>query len=279
MDEDSPEDVVTDLLGAAQYGDQSLGRTILGPAEKVAAYQREDLLAYRAKHYCPRDAVLSVCGNFELEELKELAQRYFGSWVNELPPYTIPVQEPRIGVQLFRNKDIEQTHLCLGWPGLAYEDPALTSLNAAVSILGGAMTSRLFQRIREELGAAYTIYSFTNTYEMCGTMGVYAAVNPFSVQQVLGEIDREVTRFLKDGITEQEFRDTKTQMRAGLLMGLESPGGRMQAMGRALLLRGRVLTLEERIAMMDAVTRDSIMEAARSRMSYEPCIALLGRGA
>ena len=111
---------------------------------------------------------------------------------------------------------------------------------------------------------------------MCGTVGVYAGVNPASVQQVLGEIRREIDRFVKDGITEREYRDTMTQMRAGLLMGLESPGGRMQSMGRALLLRNRVLTLQERVAMIDAVTPETIMDSARKALTAEPCIALLG---
>ena len=240
MDEDSPEDVVTDMLAEVMYTGQSMGRTILGPAEKIAAYTRSDLAAYRSRHYCPRDAVLAVCGNFDTAELRTMAEKYFGSWHNDLPPYASPALNCGSGRLLLRSKDIEQSHICLGWPGLSYTDERLTSLQAASSILGGTMTSRLFQRIREELGAAYSIYTFTNTYEMGGSFGIYAGVNASAVERVLGEIRGEVDRFLRDGITEREFRDTKTQMRAGMLMGLESPGNRMQRLGRSLLLQNRV---------------------------------------
>ena len=141
------------------------------------------------------------------------------------------------------------------------------------------MSSRLFQRIREDLGLAYSVYSYPNSYEGVGTFGIYAGVSPQNTQLVLKEIRTELDRFLQDGMTEKEFRDSVTQLRAGYLMGLESPGGRMQGMGRSTLLRGRPSTHEETIARIEGLTMERVMDAARRALSQQPCIAMVGKGA
>ena len=146
-------------------------------------------------------------------------------------------------------------------------------------VLGGAMSSRLFQRIREDLGLAYSVYSYPNTYEGVGTFGIYAGVNPKNAELVLEEIRTELNRFLTDGMTDKEFRDSVTQLRAGYLMGLESPGGRMQGMGRSTLLRGRPTTHEETIARIEGLTMERVMDTARRVLTQQPCIAMVGKGA
>ena len=279
MDEDSPEDLAADLMSATIFGEQSLGMPILGPAEQVAAYTRQHLADYRARRYDPKQAVLAISGNYDPERIEALCARYFGDWQSEGTPEGMTEQRPLTGKTGIRVKDIEQTHLCLGYPGLAYNAKGQCELNAVCGILGGAMSSRLFQRIREEMGACYTIYSYTNSYETCGTFGIYAGVNPQNAKPVLLEIRREIDRLLRDGITEKELRDTRTQMRAGLLMSLESPGSRMQSMGRSLLLRDRLISTEERVAVMEAMTKDSVMEMAHRILSAEPCVALVGPNA
>ena len=141
------------------------------------------------------------------------------------------------------------------------------------------MSSRLFQRIREELGMAYSIYTYPNSYRGCGTFAVYAGVSPKNGEKVLEEIRSELKRLLDDGIAEKEFLAGKQQLRSGYLLGLESPGSRMQAMGRGLLLLGKSITPAETIARIERVTLDDVMAKAREILTQEPCITVVGKGA
>ena len=141
------------------------------------------------------------------------------------------------------------------------------------------MSSRLFQRIREDLGMAYSIYTYPNTYQGCGTFAVYAGVSPKNAERVLEETRRELDKLLHDGILEKEYRDAKQQLRCGYLMGLESPGSRMQAMGRMTLLLGKPSEPQETIEKIEAVTIEKVMDCARRILTAAPCIAVVGRGA
>ena len=154
MDEDSPEDLVHDLLSAAQFGQQAPGRPILGTAELVSAYTREDLLAFRRKHYGPKETVISLAGNYDPERVQALMEQYFGAWQNELSPLAMPRWTVHTGVNSLREKDTEQMHICMGFPGEGFGGPDVYPLAVVSGVLGGAMSSRLFQRIREDLGLA-----------------------------------------------------------------------------------------------------------------------------
>ena len=279
MDEDSPEDLVHDLLQSAQFGDQTPGQPILGPAEQVAAYTRDDLLAFRQKHYAPKETVVALAGNYAPEKVLTWVTQYFGGWENEIPPVETPDWHVLTGVNALREKDTEQMHICLGFPGKAYGTDGVYPLAVANNILGGAMSSRLFQRIREDLGLAYSVYSYPNTYKGVGTFGLYAGVSPKNAELVLNEIRTELKKFVDEGITEKEFRDSVTQLRSGYLMGLESPGARMQGLGRSTLLRGKPLSHEATLAAIEAVTIEKVMEVAREVLTAEPCIAIVGKGA
>ena len=279
MDEDSPEDLVHDLLQVAQFGEQSPGQPILGPAEQIAAYTRDDLLAFRKKHYAPKETVIALAGSYDPDKVLQWVTTYFGGWQNEIPPVETPDWHVLTGVNALREKDSEQMHICLGFPGAAYATDRVYPLAVANNILGGAMSSRLFQRIREDLGLAYSVYSYPNTYKGVGTFGLYAGVSPKNAELVLQEIRAELKKFVDEGITEKEFRDSITQLRAGYLMGLESPGARMQGLGRSTLLRGKPLSHEATLKAIEAVTMDKVMEVAREVLTQEPCIAIVGKGA
>ena len=279
MDEDSPEDLVHDLLQVAQFGEQSPGQPILGPAEQIEAYTREDLLAFRKKHYAPKETVIALAGSYDPDKVLQWVTTYFGDWENEIPPVETPDWHVLTGVNALREKDSEQMHICLGFPGAAYATDRVYPLAVANNILGGAMSSRLFQRIREDLGLAYSVYSYPNTYKGVGTFGLYAGVSPKNAELVLKEIRAELKKFLDEGITEKEFRDSVTQLRAGYLMGLESPGARMQGLGRSTLLRGKPLSHEATLSAIEAVTMDKVMEVAREVLTQPPCIAIVGKGA
>ena len=279
MDEDSPEDLVHDLLQSAQFGEQSPGQPILGPAEQIAAYTRDDLLNFRKKHYAPKETVIALAGSYDPDKVLEWVTSCFGGWENDIPPVETPEWQVRTGVNALREKDSEQMHICMGFPGAAYATDRVYPLAVANNILGGAMSSRLFQRIREDLGLAYSVYSYPNTYKGVGTFGLYAGVSPKNAELVLKEIRAELKRFLDEGITEKEFRDSVTQLRAGYLMGLESPGARMQGLGRSTLLRGKPLSHEATLNAIESVTMDKVMEVARETLTQEPCIAIVGKGA
>ena len=279
MDEDSPEDLVHDLLQSAQFGEQSPGQPILGPAEQIENYTRDDLLAFRKKHYAPKETVIALAGSYDPDKVLQWVTAYFGAWENEIPPVKTPDWQVMTGVTALREKDSEQMHICMGFPGAAYATDRVYPLAVANNILGGAMSSRLFQRVREDLGLAYSVYSYPNTYKGVGTFGLYAGVSPKNAELVLKEIRAELKRFLDEGITEKEFRDSVTQLRAGYLMGLESPGARMQSLGRSTLLRGKPLSHEATLNAIEAVTMEKVMEVAREVLTAEPCIAIVGKGA
>ena len=279
MDEDSPEDLVHDLLQVAQFGEQSPGQPILGPAEQIAAYTRDDLLAFRKKHYAPKETVIALAGSYDPDKVLAWVTQYFGGWENEIAPVETPDWHVLTGVNALREKDSEQMHICLGFPGAAYATDRVYPLAVANNILGGAMSSRLFQRIREDLGLAYSVYSYPNTYKGVGTFGLYAGVSPKNAELVLQEIRAELKTFVDEGITEKEFRDSVTQLRSGYLMGLESPGARMQGLGRSTLLRGKPLSHESTLKAIEAVTMERVMEVAREVLTAKPCIAIVGKGA
>ena len=279
MDEDSPEDLVHDMLQAAQFGEQSPGQPILGPADQIAAYTRDDLLNFRKKHYAPKETVVALAGNYDPDKVLAWVTEYFGGWENEIAPVETPDWQVLTGVNAIREKDTEQMHICMGFPGMAYGNEGVYPLAVANNILGGAMSSRLFQRIREDLGLAYSVYSYPNTYKGVGTFGLYAGVSPKNAELVLQEIRAELDKFVTEGITEKEFRDSVTQLRSGYLMGLESPGARMQGLGRSTLLRGKPLSHEATLAAIEAVTMEKVMEVARDVLTQDPCIAIVGKGA
>lgn len=279
MEEDSPEDVVHELLSRIQFGDQAAGMPILGPAEQIAAYTRDDLANYRARHYHPENCVVALAGNYDPEQVLALIQQYFGEWKKSGQRQTVPPMQPIPGQKAAKEKDTEQLHICLGYPGTFFGSDELYPMSVMNNLLGGAMSSRLFQKIREEMGMAYSIYTYPSTYVGCGTFAVYAGVSPKNGHAVLDETLRQLNLLCRDGVTEKEFREAKNQLRGSYLLGLESPGSRMQSMGRGQLHLDRCMTPEETVAKIEAVTIESVNAVARRIFSNAPCISVVGKQA
>ena len=279
MEEDSPEDVVHELLSRIQFGDQAAGMPILGPAEQIAAYTRDDLANYRARHYHPENCVVALAGNYDPEQVLALMQQYFGEWKKSGQRQTVPPMQPIPGQKAAKEKDTEQLHICLGYPGTFLGSDELYPMSVMNNLLGGAMSSRLFQKIREEMGMAYSIYTYPSTYVGCGTFAVYAGVSPKNGHAVLDETLRQLDLLCRDGVTEKEFREAKNQLRGSYLLGLESPGSRMQSMGRGQLHLDRCMTPEETVAKIEAVTIESVNAVARRIFSNAPCISVVGKQA
>lgn len=279
MVEDTPEDLVHDLLSQAQFGQQPLGMPILGPAERIRKYCREDLQTFQKAHYRPENVVVSIAGNYSLERLKELLEGAFGAWTGagatDMPGEMIPQSKS----MLYRDKDTEQVHICMGYPGKPMGHDDLYPVAVFNNILGGGMSSRLFQRVREELGMAYSIYSYPATYPNCGVLNLYAGTTPENARTVMEQMEIEVKKILQDGVTEKEFSQSKAQLKGSYILGLESASSRMQAIGRGELLLRHPPTPEETIAKIEAVTKADVLRVAKEILTVRPSVAVVGRNA
>jgi len=278
MVEDTPDDLVHELLADAQFSG-SLRCPILGPANLIRRYSREDMVRYWSRHYVPQNMVLAIAGNYEWDQFLELVNTYFDVFPNQQGE-EIPF-EPQYFVsgRIAKNKDTEQLHICLGYPGIESNCDDIYPLSVFNNALGGGMSSRLFQRIREELGMAYSVYSYASSYRGVGSFNIYAGTNPENGETVIRELQEQMALFLKEGMTDKEFRSAKAQLRGGFLLGLESSSGRMQSLGRGMLLFSKTRSPEEVIAKIDAVTLDSTMELARRLLNSDPSAAIVGKNA
>ncbi len=279
MAEDTPEDLVHEILMLANYGDQPVARPILGTAEKISGYRRENLADYWKCMYRPQNAVLSIAGNYDWAQVQALLEAHLGAWAPEgLRAHGCDTQSVA-PTCLAREKEIEQVHICLGFPGLSIGDPRNYELSLFNSVYGGAMSSRLFQKIREESGMAYTVYSYPNAYTDCGMLSVYAATNPDTAAQVYEQI-LEVTRaFAREGLTREEFNMAREQLKASFILGSESTSSRMQSNGRRMLLMNETRTESEVIDRVNAITFESANDLMRATLTAPHSLALVGKGA
>lgn len=277
MTDDSPEDVAYDLIASAMFGRQPLGQTILGPRELIASYTREDILAFRARHYSPMNTCVAIAGNFDLNQVKDLMAQRFGDWTGgagEIFPVNAVNQRPQT---LTADKDTEQAHICLGYRGKPLGDADAYPMAVFNSILGGGMSSRLFQRIREESAMAYSVYSAPSAYPHCGDFTIYAAVSPRNVKAVLAQIDEETSLLVREGATQEEFNMAKAQLKGGFILGQESAYNRMNSMGSNMALMNRVITTDETIRRIEAVTPEDVRRVAAETLSGSRSQAFVGK--
>jgi len=277
MTDDSPEDVAYDLIASAMFGKQPLGQTILGSRELIASYTREDILAFRARHYSPMNTCVAIAGNFDLNQVKDLMAQRFGDWTGgagEIFPVNAVNQRPQT---LTADKDTEQAHICLGYRGKPLGDADAYPMAVFNSILGGGMSSRLFQRIREESAMAYSVYSAPSAYPHCGDFTIYAAVSPRNVKAVLAQIDEETSLLVREGATQEEFNMAKAQLKGGFILGQESAYNRMNSMGSNMALMNRVITTDETIRRIEAVTPEDVRRVAAETLGGPCSQAFVGK--
>ena len=277
MTDDSPEDVAYDLIASAMFGRQPLGQTILGPRELISGYSREDILAFRARHYSPMNTCVAIAGNFDLNQVKDLMAQRFGDWTGgagEIFPVNAVNQRPQT---LTADKDTEQAHICLGYRGKPLGDADAYPMAVFNSILGGGMSSRLFQRIREESAMAYSVYSAPSAYPHCGDFTIYAAVSPRNVKTVLAQIDEETSLLVREGATQEEFDMAKAQLKGGFILGQESAYNRMNSMGSNMALMNRVITTDETIRRIEAVTPEDVRRVAAETLGSPRSQAFVGK--
>jgi predicted Zn-dependent peptidase len=261
MIEDSPDDIGHDLIGEQVFADSPLGHRIIGTPESVSSVSAEDALAYIRDRYTANGIVLSLAGNFVEDEVTELFERFFGGIGGSTETRTIPFV-PHTPRSVRREKDIEQTHIFFGERGVKLTSDEYYSFLLYNSILGGGMSSRLFQNIREEQGLAYSVYSSASSFVDDGLLTIYAAVAGDKEEAAADAIRAEVERLAKEGVDDDELNKAKEQNKGHYIFGQESVGSRMFAAGKNMLLLDRVFSAEEIMKGIDAVTKDDIARIA-----------------
>ena len=269
MYDDAPEELVHDALQDAIWRDTSLGMPILGTEETIAAFDAAFIRAYYERNYHQKNIVLSVAGNFAEEEMLGKLNEKLGKWKRETPFVQQDTHADYQTAQVEKEKDIEQVHICLAFPGLTREHPQKYALAIFNTLFGGGMSSRLFQKIREENGLTYSIYSYTTAFADTGIFTICASMNPNQTKRVFELIAEELKEVTAEAFPEQLIAVTKEQMISNFIIGTESTLNRMTSAGASLLLRGEVQETEEVIAKIEAVTAVDVLAAARAVLDTE----------
>jgi len=273
---DTPDDLVFDLFQEAAFPDQPLGWPILGRRETVAGMRRETLLAFMRQRYTRERAVVAAAGRVDHERFEDLAAEAFAG----LPRAADEAEAPRaryVGGESRIARELDQVHLVIGGPAAGRHDPDLYAFHLLSNILGGGMSSRLFQEVREKRGLAYSVFSFFNAFHETGLFGVYSSTEPERAGELAGVICTELHRMACEGCSEAELRRAKRQLEASLLMSLESCGAVCEDMARQILFFGRRLPLPELLARIAAVERCDIGRAARRMLADgPPTVAAIG---
>jgi len=247
---DTPDDVIFDWLQEVAFPDQPMGRTILGPAERVRAFSREDLAQFVAEHYAPERMILSAAGAVDHETIMRMAEAQFG----HLERRGQEAFEPAgfVGGERREIKTLEQVHFTLGLEGPSYDDELIYTAQTYAGALGGGMSSRLFQEVREKRGLCYTIYAQAGAYSDTGMLTIYAGTSADEIAGLALLTVDELKR-AADDMSAAEVDRARAQMKAGLLMGLEGASARAERMARQVAIWNRVIPLEETVAKIDAV--------------------------
>jgi len=270
---DTPDDIVFDYFQECAYPDQAMGRPVLGRPENIRKIERETIVGYLRDHYGARRMVLAAAGNLDHDRIAGLADNLLGSFPAEQPVTTEPASYA--GGDRREQRDLEQLHLVLGFPGVVLGDPDYYAACVLSTAFGGGMSSRLFQEIREKRGLVYAIHSFVHGYRDGGLFGIYAGTGEAEAAELLPAICTEVLR-LEDGLTPVELNRAKTQMKAGLLMSLESTSARCEQLAQHLLIHGTPFDPLEVVGRIEMVDDAAIRRVVACWRSAPPTLAALG---
>ncbi|WP_431300355.1 M16 family metallopeptidase [Tabrizicola sp. BL-A-41-H6] len=270
---DTPDDIIFDWLHEVSYPDQPFGRTILGPEERVSSFKKADFEAFVGQHYGPDQMILSAAGGVDHDSIVAEATAIFGG----LKPVGMPQVAPaRFGGGERREvKDLEQVHIALSFEAPGYRDDKVYTAQVYATAMGGGMSSRLFQKIREDRGLCYTIHAQAGAYEDTGQITIYAGTSEAEIGD-LTQLTIDELKRAADDMTEAEVARSRAQLRAGLLMGLESPSSRAERNARLLSIWGRVPDVDEAVAKIDAVSTAHVRSYAAELTTARAALALYG---
>jgi predicted Zn-dependent peptidase len=282
MNEDDPSDLVHEAFTAQLFGDTPLGRPILGTVDSINAISRDQIFEHYQARYTPDNLVVAAAGNLEHEQVVELVRQAFAPVLGgDRGPAS-----PRLGgtagddargsgVRLV-SRPIEQANLVLGCAGLARSDERRFALGVLNSALGGGMSSRLFQEVREKRGLAYSVYSFSSQHADTGLWGIYAGCLPAKADDVLAICREEIAKVISDGLTDEELDRGKGQLRGSIVLGLEDPSSRMSRLGKAELVHPNLEPVEDILASIEAVTDQDVREIAAAVLGQPQALAVVG---
>jgi predicted Zn-dependent peptidase len=260
MYEDDPQEKVFDVLGEAVFGEHPLGRAIIGRADVIAGTPAQDIARFHASRYVPANVVLAAAGAVDHDAFVALAQERIeaAAATKPAPAASPPAPTPAGRQRRFERKDTEQYHVCLGGPGVSRHDDRRFALRVLDAVFGGTSSSRLFQEVREKRGLAYSVYSFTSHYQDTGQVGLYVGTRPDNVTEALAVVGSELARMRKSPATPEELARAKENLKGRVVLSLESTGARMNRLGSEVLADARLLSLDEAVARIDAVTMDDV---------------------
>ncbi|HET8661947.1 MAG TPA: pitrilysin family protein [Micromonosporaceae bacterium] len=283
MHDDEPGDEVHDLFARAAFGEHPLGRQISGTVESISAMTRRQVLSFYRRRYTPPSIVVAAAGNLDhARVVKQVREAFVAAGLPDdpAPPAGYRPENRRVRVHsgevTVLTKDTEQAHVVLGGAGIARLDERRFAVGVLNNVLGGGMSSRLFQEIREKRGLAYSIYSYTSQYSDTGLFSIYAGCAPGKVEEVLELIRAELAEVAEHGLTDAEVARGKGMLKGAFVLGLEDTGSRMTRLGKGELLYGELLTVDEMLARSDAVTPDQIRAVARDLLQQPRSLAVIG---
>jgi predicted Zn-dependent peptidase len=257
MRDDTPDDVVHELANAALFPGHPLGRSVLGGRDSISAMSRDAIAEYHAAHYCPSNVVIAAAGNLSHQMVMErVGQRVPGTGGTRPPRPAVAQRDPIATTG--ERRDTEQAHLVVSMRSVARDDPDRYALSVLNQLLGGGMSSRLFQEIREKRGLAYSVYSYRAAYESIGSFSIYAGTAPERIAETRHVIRTEIERLVADGVPEAELDAAKGHLKGSTTLSLETSSSRMHRLGRGLLTLGEVPTVDDMVAAVDAVTVDDL---------------------
>ncbi|MDO4975250.1 MAG: pitrilysin family protein [Alphaproteobacteria bacterium] len=272
---DAPDDLVFDIFQSKCFEGEKLGTQILGSEKDILSYFPDDLDCYMKSKYTTDKMIFVASGNIEHESLKNLVEKY----TPKLHSFNVPSVETQVykGGFIFKQKKLEQTHLIYGLKGLSHTDDNKFALSVLTTILGGGMSSRLFQEVREKRGLVYSIFAFNSNYKDTGTFGIYAACEDKKAKEVIDIIRFECGKIAED-ISEEELQKAKTQLKASLLMGLESSSTRMERLANQILLHKKISTPAETAQKIENIQLDSVKNLINQILKSKPTLAVIGNG-
>ncbi|MGZ8630045.1 MAG: M16 family metallopeptidase [Actinomycetota bacterium] len=283
MHEDSPEDVVHDLYTRTLWPEHPLGRPILGTAETILAANRASVRRFYARHYVPGNLVIAAAGNLRHDDLVRMLKhrmdtgRRLSARDTSMRNLRAPGRAPKpSGKDLVKRRKTEQAHICLGTNGLARNDPDRFAFLVVNTALGGGMSSRLFQEVREKRGLAYTVYSYHAQYTEAGLFSAYAGTTPSRAQEVVSLLRRELELVRDGGLTEEEFERAKGHVKGSMVLSLEDPGGRMSRLGKSEIAHGEILSVDQALRRIDHVSLEDAHRVAERVLSQPMTLTVLG---
>ena len=270
---DTPDDIIFDHFQTTAYPSQSLGRPVLGSENGIRNMARSVLTGYMRRNYTNNNVVVAATGKLRHEEILDLVQKHFGDLPGDAPP---PSElATYIGGEFREERDLDQVHVVLGFPSVGYADPDYYPTVLLSTLLGGGMSSRLFQEIREKRGLVYSIYSFASPFKDGGLFGIYAGTGESEAAELMPVMLQELGKVQGD-ISEKELNRARAQLKASLLMSQESTGSRCEQLARQIQTFNRVISTEETLARIDAVTDADIRRAAARHFRATPTPATVG---